>query len=159
MIHILENTNLLVWFENQKVPCAIAHQCNCFHTMGAGIARQIAIKYPEALEADKDTPYGDIKKLGLFSQSAVKGSKDKIIYNVYGQHRFGSEKRHTSYDALVDGLTRVRFDCLENGLTKLGIPFNIGCRLGGGKWKIVRSIVETIFESAPPDLYICQYDP
>ena len=25
---------------------AIIHQCNCFHTMGGGIAVQIASKYP-----------------------------------------------------------------------------------------------------------------
>jgi O-acetyl-ADP-ribose deacetylase (regulator of RNase III) len=160
MIKYLENKNLLTWFEEQKEPCAIAHQCNCFHTMGGGIARQISSRYPEALEADKDTPYGDKTKLGLFSVALVKGSKDKLIYNVYGQHRYGTEKRHTSYDALVEGLARVQQDAQSNGLTKLGIPYNMGCKLGGGEWQIVKSIVEVTFAgNICFDLYVCRYEP
>lgn len=33
----------------------LIHGCNCFHTMGAGIARQIAQEFPQALETDKMT--------------------------------------------------------------------------------------------------------
>ena len=40
------------------------HQCNCFATMGAGIARQIATAYPEVKEADRQ----NFKKKGAYGQ-------------------------------------------------------------------------------------------
>ena len=46
--------NLLNSFE--KDFNVILHGCNCFSTMGAGIAKQIAEKYPEAYRADKSSP-------------------------------------------------------------------------------------------------------
>jgi len=45
----------------------IVHGCNCFNTMGAGIARQIARRFPEAYAADCETIASDISKLGTFS--------------------------------------------------------------------------------------------
>ena len=33
----------------------IAHGCNCFHTMGSGVAGQLARAYPKILEIDKKT--------------------------------------------------------------------------------------------------------
>lgn len=33
----------------------LLHGCNCFHTMGAGIARDTKERNPEALQADKLT--------------------------------------------------------------------------------------------------------
>lgn len=45
----------------------LIHGCNCFHTMGAGIARQIAREFPQALETNKMTAYGDPDKLGTLS--------------------------------------------------------------------------------------------
>ncbi|MGA8944018.1 MAG: hypothetical protein WB502_15090 [Thermoactinomyces sp.] len=51
----------------------IAHQCNCFATMGAGIAKQIKERYPEAYEADRNfpIPIGIRKRLGHFSKAEV----------------------------------------------------------------------------------------
>lgn len=37
---------------------AIAHGCNCYKTMGAGIAKQIAERFPNVFEADKATMLG-----------------------------------------------------------------------------------------------------
>ena len=36
----------------------IIHGCNCFCTMGAGIAASIRLEFPEALSADADTKKG-----------------------------------------------------------------------------------------------------
>jgi O-acetyl-ADP-ribose deacetylase (regulator of RNase III) len=43
----------------------IAHGCNCFVKMGAGIAKSIRLAFPEAWYADKDTKAGDKKSLEL----------------------------------------------------------------------------------------------
>ena len=68
----------------------IVHGCNCFHTMGAGIAGQINDKYPEAFEADKDdTKYGDVTKLGTYSYayigSLISGHLVQVV-NMYTQY-------------------------------------------------------------------------
>ena len=42
----------------------LAHGCNCFNTMGSGIAAEIAKFFPDAVISDKMTKYGDINKLG-----------------------------------------------------------------------------------------------
>ena len=46
---------------------AVVHGCNCFCTMGSGIARQVREQYPSAYEADCKTVGGDIRKLGNYT--------------------------------------------------------------------------------------------
>ena len=46
----------------------------------------------------------------------------------------------------------------EGSLTSLGLPFNMGCVLGGGSWKIVEAIIADVFSDSKLPLYICQYD-
>lgn len=50
----------------------IIHGCNCFHTMGAGIAKQIRQYFPEAYVADLHTGRGDLRKLGSYSHVLIK---------------------------------------------------------------------------------------
>jgi O-acetyl-ADP-ribose deacetylase (regulator of RNase III) len=181
MIHRLGNVNLLDWLDEQKVKTAIAHQANCFHTFGAGIARQIVVRYPEAYEADKKTPYGSAKKLGHFSFAPVKADpENKFVFNIYGQYGFGNDdrsaftgadydcgevsefNRNTSYDAVLDGLERYRKYTSRHEFQKIGIPYNMGCMLGGGDWEIVNKLVEIVWRGnhlSGPDLYICRYEP
>lgn len=136
---------------------AIIHQANCQNTMGGGIARLIREKYPEAYEVDRRTTVGDINKLGKFSW--VKARDGKFIYNCYGQFRYGAETRHTNYEAVHNGLSAIKKHAEERGLTSLSLPYNMGCALGGGSWRIVRSIIEEVFDSSSTQLYICKYNP
>lgn len=135
----------------------IIHQANCFCVMGGGIALRIKEKYPEAYEADLETKRGDKSKLGWFS-FAHNEEEDKYIFNLYGQYQFGHGQRYTDYTALADGFPRVIDWALKKGLTSLGLPKNLGCRLAGGNWNIVRVIIEESFKDSPIDLYICNYD-
>ena len=49
----------------------IVHGCNCFHTMGAGIAGTIAKQFPYAAKVDREcTAYGDITKLSKSMKNA-----------------------------------------------------------------------------------------
>lgn len=159
MIYYSDNVNLLTWFDEQTVPTGIVHQCNCFHTMGGGIALQIAKRYPEAVHADRQTIIGDTKKLGTFSVATVSKDPLKLLYNLYSQFTFGNG-RQTSYDALVDGLTRVKINAITNNLVKLGIPHNMGAGLGGGNWDIIDAILRTLFlDERDISLVICKYEP
>lgn len=55
----------------------IAHGCNCFCKMGAGIARGIKSAFPEAFETDKQTKKGDREKLGTCSAADL--GKLKVV--------------------------------------------------------------------------------
>jgi O-acetyl-ADP-ribose deacetylase (regulator of RNase III) len=134
------------------------HQANCFKTMGAGIARRIRQKYPELYEADmKYGKSGDRDRLGTFS--TVKCHDDKQGYNLYGQYNFGYGERHTNYEAVYTGLVGIARHAVENNVLRLGLPKNMGCRLAGGSWNIVRAIIGDVFDGdCGITLYICNYD-
>lgn len=139
----------------------IVHQCNLNHTFGAGLAKAIADKFPEAYKADKKTVCGDPNKLGEYSAAKItdsKGTSISFIANLYSQIGMGPGVRQTSYDYMVNGLTKLR-DSLESksSPTKtytLGIPFQLGCGLANGSWGIVRAIIEDVFGESPIEVYI-----
>lgn len=110
---------------------AIVHQANCFHTMGAGIARIIKRDFPEAFHADLKTPYGSLDKLGTFSKAKANYF---WIYNLYSQYDFGTGTTQTDYESFSRGFEAVIDDCIKNRVEILGVPYNIGCGLAGGNW-------------------------
>ena len=135
------------------------HQANCFHTMGAGIAASIKTKYPEAYKADiAFGRRGDLAKLGKFS--VAKTYDEKYVYNLYGQYNTGGWKRQTNYEALYNALEGVRTHAYNNFVKRLGFPKNMGCVLGGGDWKVVDSLIRSVFEgNVDFEIYICNYQP
>lgn len=133
----------------------IVHQANCYHTMGAGIAKIIRENYPEAYKADCETVKGT-EKLGTYSTAYIKdNNRQFVIANLYGQGGFDKRKRglrDTNYDALNDAFTSLRDDLLKansNRVVTIGVPYGIGCGLGGGSWRIVTAIIESIFLGNP----------
>ena len=81
-MQIIQNGDLIKGFMDGQVD-VIIHGCNCFHIMGGGIARKIALQFPEVLEADKKTPWGDFEKLSNYS--VAKSVSGGIIINLYTQ--------------------------------------------------------------------------
>lgn len=126
----------------------IAHCCNCFHTMGAGVAKAIAKAFPEALEEDRKTLYGDKHKLGQYS---VAHTKHGSIYNLYGQYRYGRDKQHLDYEALRYSLIEMSASLYPSGV-KIGLP-RLGCNLAGGDWSIVKGIIEETLEGFDVTVY------
>lgn len=49
----------------------IAHGCNCYCTMWAGIAKAVMEVFPSAFEADEATKRGDRAKLGSCSFAVI----------------------------------------------------------------------------------------
>lgn len=136
----------------------IVHQANLFHTFGAGIAKAIKDKFPEAYEADKRTQHGDLGKLGTYSAAKItdsKGTSIKFVANLYSQEGVGGQDRQTSYDAMVMGLEKLkqRLEMRSDSPT-LGIPFQLGCGLANGNWTIVRAIIESIFATSKVPVFI-----
>ena len=57
----------------------IIHGCNCFHAMGGGIAKQLADKYPQVEEVDRQTTFGDRNKLGSYSLEHALNVNDDVF--------------------------------------------------------------------------------
>lgn len=130
-----------------------AHCCNCFHTMGCGIAAKFVEAFPEVLQADKETPIGDSRKLGTFSKVKI---GNKYIFNLYGQFKYGRTKRHLSYDALNEALVGLKMFMQTFKLKTLGLPARIGCNNAGGSVNIVTAIIKDVFDDS--DIEIRLYE-
>lgn len=115
----------------------IAHQVNCQRVAGAGLAFQIAKRYPKWYKHFKIVnPY-----LGLVDIYIV-NSRLKIA-SLYAQDECGYGKRFTDYSALetcLNTLSVIKKDDI------IYFPYKIGCGLGGGEWSIVEKIIENYFK-------------
>lgn len=139
----------------------IIHSCNCFNIFGAGIAAQIRAVYPEAYNKDCMTIRGDHNKLGTYSwvrcYSKNPEYSTKIVCNLYGQYKYGRENRHTDYEAVSRGLEKIKehFERFQE-FPKIGLPYKMGCNLGGGDWKVIEAIINSVFNDK--DVYVYQFD-
>jgi O-acetyl-ADP-ribose deacetylase (regulator of RNase III) len=150
MIHIIQGDLL-------KSDCTvIAHQCNCFSTMGAGIAKQIKNMYPQAYEADKSFPYSPEVRLGKLSYAYIP-EKPIIIFNLYGQYDYGRSGVKTNYRALYSAMDSMFYILDEYPVPfpiKIGMPYGIGCGLAGGDWNIVYKMIEKLSVKYNRDVYL-----
>ena len=109
----------------------IIHGCNCFHTMGAGIAKPIAQTFPEALAADKATPHGDRSKLGTMSIAHVdRDDLRLVVVNAYTQFHWKGRGRKADYEAIAAAFAQVAATFPD---ARIGYPL-IGAGLAGGDW-------------------------
>lgn len=136
------NGNLLDYAKMSQFD-AIVHGCNCFCTMGAGIALQIKEQFPEAYQADLRTNKGDILKLGSYSGCKAR-HYDFMIINGYTQYHYG--KNH------MDGVDKpVDYEAITLVMRKINYNFKgktiampkIGAGLAGGDWDRIKQIIET----------------
>lgn len=65
----------------------IAHGCNCFCTMGAGIAKGIKAAFPAAFAADLATARGDRAKLGTCTFAEIdRNGAPFVVVNAYAMN-------------------------------------------------------------------------
>jgi O-acetyl-ADP-ribose deacetylase (regulator of RNase III) len=127
----------------------ICHQVNCRGRMASGIAKQIRERFPEVYkeyrwryERALELNINPDKFLGSSDVLKLKDDKRHIV-NMYSQRSYGYDgKRYTSYKAFEYILRKLKdeipIDCT------IGFPKNIGCGLGGGNWKVISGLIETI---------------
>lgn len=133
---------------NPMIPTAILHGCNCFNTMGAGIALYLANRFPQVREVDLATVPGDKAKLGTYTKAEV--GPNLVVYNCYTQYRYGRGLQ-LDYQALHDSLVRVKYDLTNKfgGLDMVDIRApKIGCGLAGGYWPSVELIFDAVMPTA-----------
>lgn len=113
----------------------IIHGCNCFNTMGAGIAKLIKCEFPEAYLADLNTEKGHIGKLGTISF----GKSDGLtIVNAYTQFNWRGKGLKADYNAIQKAFREIKHQFSGQ---KIGYPA-IGAGLAGGDWKIIEKIID-----------------
>lgn len=147
--------NLLDWPNGANL---ILHGCNTLGgVFGAGVAKQIAERYPLALQADIDAAAEGANRLGLFSVAKI---DDKRIVNVYIQDQIGTDSRKVNYEAVYTALETLR-DSLENAAKEgrkytVAMPW-IGCGLAGGSRRIIEAMVRELFDKSQITVYIVEY--
>jgi O-acetyl-ADP-ribose deacetylase (regulator of RNase III) len=112
---------------------AIVHGCNCFCTMGAGIADQVRVQFPAAYQADKKTALGSKGKLGHCQY--VRVSPTLIVVNAYTQFQPG---KNFDYMAFAKCLYDIKLNLSGK---RIGFP-QIGCGIAGGDWNQVASMID-----------------
>ncbi len=121
----------------------IVHGCNCFGSMGGGIAKTIQEIFPEAYAADLATARGDLNKLGSFSYAAVnRNGRIITIVNGYSQYHFHGTDVLVDYPAVRRLFAKIK---AEFSGKRIGYP-KIGAGLAGGDWQILAAIIDEELE-------------
>lgn len=136
-------------------PVVVCHQVNCMGVMGAGLAKQIRNRFPDAFRIYKSQcnswshcPSGNLGNAQFYNASEDAGY---YIANIFGQTAYGTGRRQTDYGALREGLGRVA-DAFPQATIR--IPYKMGCGLGGGDWDIVLDIIQDTLVSKGIDVEI-----
>lgn len=139
----------------------ITHGCNCFCTMGAGIAVPMKETFLCDMFEMEDPKYkGDINKLGTIDYDYITDKGDHLrisnpndqytgdilvtVVNSYTQYNYGrnhldGDSNPVDYEAIA--LCMRKINHIFKGKT-LGIPM-IGAGLAGGDWGRIKKILET----------------
>jgi O-acetyl-ADP-ribose deacetylase (regulator of RNase III) len=132
----------------------IVHGCNCFCTMGAGIAKGIKAAFPAAFEADLATARGDRTKLGTCTFAEIdRDGTVLIVANAYTQFDYRGIGPKVDYDAVR---SCIRWIQQRHSGKRIGIP-KIGAGLAGGDWARIAAILEE--ELAGEDVTLVQFSP
>lgn len=138
----------------------LAHGCNTKGAFGAGVAGQIAKRWPAA-----KTAYGSMVHDGSFQIGTaqlvdllVPGSStaiNKFLFNLGTQRAPGAD---ASSWAIFLSFANMAETCHKAWLHRVAIP-RIGCGIGGLEWpEVEKAIDEAISRSSNPNLEIAVYD-
>lgn len=117
----------------------IVHGCNCFCTMGAGIAKDIKRVFPEAYEADLATAKGDKRKLGTYSSATVVRQGHTItVVNAYSQFHYKGREGKADYAAIARVFEKIKADFSGKSI---GYPL-LGAGLAKGNWSTISKHID-----------------
>ena len=114
----------------------IVHGCNCFNTMGAGIAKSIKDEFPEAWNVDQSTVRGEKSKLGTFS---IAVTPSVIVVNAYTQYATSRGDDVFEYAKFEEVLASL-YEKYKGA--HFGLPL-IGCGLAKGDESKILALIES----------------
>jgi O-acetyl-ADP-ribose deacetylase (regulator of RNase III) len=119
----------------------VVQGCNCFNTMGGGIAREIRERYPHVAKVDMMTNKGDYMKLGTWTYENVivkNGTVTFDIINAYTQYDMSTGEdvfEYQAFDLIIQKLIHL------HGEKRIGLPY-IGMGLAGGDKETILDMIE-----------------
>ena len=130
----------------------IVHGCNCFCTMGAGIAKGIKAAFPAAFEADLATARGDRAKLGTCTYAEIDlNGTPLIVVNAYTQFDYRGSGPKVDYEAVRSCFRWIKD---RHSGKRIGHP-KLGAGLAGGDWARIATIIEE--ELTGEDVTLVEY--
>ena len=136
----------------------LCHQCNCYSTRSAHLARSVFKRFPYAdIYTERKSPDqpGTVILRG-------DGGDQRYVANLLGQVYPGVSRYP---EGKLDGSSsRLRYfkKCLED-LSDLegsfAFPYRIGCGAAGGEWEDYLAALEKFAEQVPGDVVIYRLDP
>lgn len=128
---------------------AFAHGCNCLGVMGAGLAKHVRGRWPQA--------YDEYRKLcgqGLFTLGSVHEWHDwrtnQYVFNLGTQYGLGACARLDAIRESVDWMFR---NSSARNLRVVAIP-RIGCGYGGLRWSDVKVTLLRVMQHFPQTLRV-----
>lgn len=113
----------------------VVQGCNCFNTMGGGIAREIRERYPMAAQVDNETEKGDYNKLGNWTTAFT---SKFLIVNAYTQFNMSQGNdvfEYVAFELILQKLVK------QFGNKRIGFPY-IGMGLAGGNKDVILDMLE-----------------
>jgi O-acetyl-ADP-ribose deacetylase (regulator of RNase III) len=120
----------------------VVQGCNCFNTMGGGIAREIRERYPVVASVDMETLRGDYRKLGNWTECDAGETNRFTIINAYTQYNMSQGTDVFEYTAFQLILEKLAF--VYPG-KRIGLPY-IGMGLAGGDRETIIDMIEVFAE-------------
>ena len=117
----------------------IVQGCNCFNTMGGGIAREIRERYPMAATVDNETLKGDYNKLGNYTTAFTGKFLIVNAYTQYNMSRGTDVFEYTAFQLILEKLIHAY------GTKRIGLPY-IGQGLAGGNPDWIMPMIEHFAE-------------
>lgn len=134
----------------------IAHQVNCKGIMGAGLAAEIAKRYPKVEREYKYFCAPVYPSSDLLGTCQIVGIGNKrYIANLFGQDAYGTYKVQTRYDALEEAMKRLLEDATNLGVNSIAFPYGMGCGLAGGNWTVVDHLIQEVYLQSDINIEIC----
>lgn len=136
----------------------LIHGCNCFNSMGAGIAKEVKQRIKGAYQLDQKTKKGDSRKLG--TNGVYESPEGNYVFNAYTQFKFWGEKTElVDYNAISSCFRNAAVHALLYAEHQ-GLPIItplIGAGLAGGDWVRIRELIDKATGEYP--VIVVHYDP
>jgi O-acetyl-ADP-ribose deacetylase (regulator of RNase III) len=138
-------------FANRYGARALAHDCNCQGSMGAGVAKSFKEHYPAMYEEYRSRCKAEPREFNLGDCFLWKEEGKPSVFNLGTQEHYW--RGHASYEAIATALENMKTQADAEGIDTIALP-RIGVGYGGLSWRKIRDIIERVFQDWPGTLYV-----